>query len=72
MVLAEQGIFDQEQVVRDMLRRAASLQRQLGACGQDQVDQVPGAVFRQLVKMERRLLHVLETGESLLSTPILG
>ena len=68
MVLAEQGIFDQEQVVRDMLGRAASLQRQLGACGQD----VPGAVFRQLVKMERRLLHVLETGESLLSTPILG
>ena len=69
MVLAEQGIFDQEQVVRDMLRRAAALQMQLGACGQDQV---PGAVFRQLVKMERRLLHVLETGESLLSTPILG
>ena len=51
-----------------MLRRAAALQMQLGACGQD----VPGAVFRQLVKMERRLLHVLETGESLLSTPILG
>ena len=72
MVLAEQGIFDQEQVVRDMLRQAATLQMQLGACGQDQVDQVPGAVFRQLVKMERRLLHVLETGESLLSTPILG
>ena len=69
LVLAEQGIFDQEQVVRDMLRQAATLQMQLGACGQDQV---PGAVFRQLVKMERRLLHVLETGESLLSTPILG
>ena len=52
-----------------MLRRAAALQMQLGACGQD----VPGAVFRQLkVKMERRLLRVLDTGESLLSTPILG